>query len=47
MIIECRDILSALKVDVRSLVIEKIKDVRYKDCSLNDLKDILLFLPLL
>jgi hypothetical protein len=47
MVIECRDILSAMKVDIRSLILEKIKDVRQKDSSLNDLKDILLFLPLL
>jgi len=28
MMIECREILSAMKVDVRSLVLEKVKDVR-------------------
>lgn len=46
-IIECRDILSALRVDIKSLILEKVKDVRSKDCSLSDLKDIFHFLPLI
>jgi hypothetical protein len=46
-IVECRHILSALRVDIRALVLEKVKDVRHKDCSLADLKDLFLFLPLI
>jgi hypothetical protein len=36
-----------MKIDIRSLVLEKIKDVREKSCSLDDLKDIFMFLPLM
>jgi hypothetical protein len=46
-IVECRDILSSMRVDIKSLILEKIKDVRSKDCSLADLKDIFHFLPLM
>jgi hypothetical protein len=46
-IVECRDILSSMRVDIKSLILEKIKDVRSKECSLLDLKDIFHFLPLM
>lgn len=36
-----------MKIDIKSLVIDKIKDVREKYCSLDDLKDIFMFLPLM
>ncbi|MCB0369660.1 MAG: hypothetical protein KDD45_09500 [Bdellovibrionales bacterium] len=46
-IISCGNFLSTIKVDLKSLVLEKIKNVRSKDCSLEDLKEILNFLPLI
>lgn len=46
-IVECRHILGALRVDIRALVLEKVKDVRQKDCSLADLRELFLFLPLI
>ena len=46
-IIECQHFLSAIKLDLKSLVIEKVKDVRSKTCSKDDLKLILEYLPLL
>lgn len=36
-----------MKIDMKSLVIEKIKDVRSKECSLHDLEEMFMFLPLL
>ncbi len=46
-IVECRHILGALRVDIRALVLEKVKEVRQKDCSLADLRELFLFLPLI
>jgi len=46
-IIECKEFLTYFRIDIRTLVLEKIKDVRSKSCSLEDLRSILLFLPLL
>ena len=46
-VIECRQLLEALKIDIKSLVLEKLKDVRDTACTLEDIKDILYFLPLL
>ena len=46
-IVECRQLLSVLKIDIRGLVLEKLGHVRHKHCSLQDIKDVLYFLPLL
>ncbi len=46
-IIECRHILGAMRVDLRALILEKVKDVRQKDCSMAELRELLLFLPLM
>lgn len=46
-IIECRHILAALRVDIKGLVLEKVKNVRTKECSLADLRDLFYFLPLI
>lgn len=40
-IIECRHFLSTIKLDLKSLVIEKVQDVRSKICSKDDLQAIL------
>jgi hypothetical protein len=46
-IIGCGEFLSIMHLDLKTLVIEKVKCVRSKACSLDDLRSILNFLPLL
>ena len=46
-IIDCSHFLSVIHLDLKSLIIEKVKNVRSKVCSLADVRSILNFLPLL
>lgn len=46
-IIECSHFLAIIKLDLKGFIIEKVKDVRSKICSKDDLREILEFLPLI